>query len=263
MAYIEQNQILNTKINVDINKILNNLIHKILDYDDNEIILSFIESIDLNNSIDFTNFNIKKFNSDIVYAIKRTKKFRSINKKKNTFDFIQKLNTNVLLYYNSKNNVITDTSSSLDKFFSLLENVLNVDINENIQYNIKYFLEITFNKQKYGDLYKLFHENNNDINILDFFGNNSVDRDLIISIFNIIKFIKNDTKNTYLQYFLGYDFENISSEIYSNEKYLLKYLSIINNGKYFNKNIILNPFLKKYINHIIRYIDIEKKNNYL
>ena len=80
---------------------------------------------------------------------------------------------------------------------------------------------------------------------------------------NIIKFIKNDERNIYLRDFLSYDFENIAEQIYSNEKYLLKYLSIINNEKYLYKNNILNPFLKKYINYIILYIDIEKKNNYL
>jgi hypothetical protein len=51
MAYIEQNEFLNTKTNLDVNKILNNLIHRILEYDDNENMLSFIESINLNNSI--------------------------------------------------------------------------------------------------------------------------------------------------------------------------------------------------------------------
>jgi hypothetical protein len=273
MAYVEGSQSLNinldTNLNVDINinKELNKLIHKILDYDNdndnNDRILSIVQNITL-NGIDFTKFNIQKFNSDIIYAFKRIRKFKSINKKKRVSEFIVNLNKKVLSQYNLKNNKIIDNNNPfLDTFFSLFENVLNMGINENIQHNIEYFLQITFDKEKYGDLYKLFDKTNNQINIFDFFGNNSVDSELIISILNIIKFIKNDERNIYLRDFLSYDFENIAEQIYSNEKYLLKYLSIINNEKYLYKNNILNPFLKKYINYIILYIDIEKKNNYL
>jgi hypothetical protein len=266
MAYIEGSKSLNVNLdinlNVDINKELNKLIHKILDYDNNDRILSIVQNITL-NGIDFTKFDIQKFNSDVIYAFKRIKKFKSINKKKRVSEFIVNLNKKVLSQYNQKNNKIIDNNLFLDTFFSLFENVLNIGINENIQNNIGYFLQITFDKEKYADFHKLFDKTNNQINIFDFLGNSSVDSELIISILNIIKFIKNDERNIYLRDFLSYDLENIAEQIYSNEKYLLKYLSIINNEKYLYKNTILNPFLKKYINYIILYIDIEKKSNYL
>ena len=123
MAYIEGSKSLNVNLdinlNVDINKELNKLIHKILDYDNNDRILSIVQNITL-NGIDFTKFDIQKFNSDVIYAFKRIKKFKSINKKKRVSEFIVNLNKKVLSQYNQKNNKIIDNNLFLDTFFFII-----------------------------------------------------------------------------------------------------------------------------------------------
>ena len=108
MAYVEETQFL--KVNLDINKELNKIIHKILDYEESDKISSIVENINL-NGIDFTKFNVEQFNSDIIFAFNHVKKFKSINKKKKVFEFIENLNKKVLSYYNLKSNEIKDNNN--------------------------------------------------------------------------------------------------------------------------------------------------------
>jgi len=241
------------------NKTLNELIKDVLNYEDKVIdINTVLLSIRFPESLN--DFDEISFKSDIKYAYKCIKKFKSKNKKINVSKYIEEIEKYVLANFNENNHLINDQNNeslSLDKdFFDSLKFILNVEIDEQSQNAIGYFIKKIFDNDEYKYILEIFEDNFNNLNIIKNIINKQNifnDPKFMLSLYMIIELIsKNTDLSMYLRIFLSYDLEKEVSFIVNNTDNLLKYISIINKN---NTNIILNTLLREHIRYIILYIE--------
>lgn len=248
-----------------LNITLNELIKDVLNYENKELDINTI-LLSIRFPEEVSDFDVIAFKSDIKYAYKCIKKFKSKNKKINITKYIEDIEKYVLSNLNeNKPQYITtkiEEIQTLDKdFFISLKNILNTELDIESQEAIRYFMK------------KIFEENNEYKYILDIFDNNANILDIIKKIiikqnlYDEIEFVKslyiiieliskNIDLSNYLRIFLSYDLEKEVSFIVNNTENLLKYISIINKN---NKNIVLNKSIKNHIKYIILYI--QNKND--
>jgi hypothetical protein len=245
-----------------LNITLNELIKDVLNYEDKELDINTI-LLSIKFPDELSDFDETAFKSDIKYAYKCIKKFKSKNKKINLTQYIEDIQKYVLLNLN-ENRLIkpeyiptkVEEIQTLDKdFFISLKNILNTELDIKSQEAIGYFIKKIFDNDEYKYILEIFNDNINNLNIIKNIiikQNIFDDTKFILSLYIIIELIsKNDDLSKYLRIFLSYDLEKQSSFIVNNTENLLKYVSIINKN---NKNIVLNEILKNHIRYIILYI---------
>jgi hypothetical protein len=250
-----------------LNKTLNELIKEVLNYEDKEFdINTILLSIQFPESL--SDFDENAFKSDIKYAYKCIKKFKSKNKKNSITQCIEEIEKYVLSNLNDfhlkKPEYIAtkvEDIETLDKdFFNSLNFILNIELDSQIQESIAYFIKKIFDTEEYKYILEIFDTNANILSIIKkiIIKQNLYDEiDFVKSLYIIIELIsKNTDLSNYLRIFLSYDLEKEVSFIVNNTENLLKYVSIINKN---NKNTILNETLKNHIRYIILYI--QNKHN--
>jgi hypothetical protein len=237
------------------NQTLNELIKYVLNYEDKEMdINTVLLSIRFPESLN--DFDESAFKSDINYAYKCIKKFKSKNKKINVSKYIEEIEKYVLENFN-ENNQLSKDKESLDKdFFDSLKFILNTELDEKSEKAIGYFIKKIFDNDEYKYILEIFHDNSNNLNIIKNIiikQNIFNDPKFMLSLYMIIELIsKNTDLSMYLRIFLSYDLEKEVSFIVNNTDNLLKYISIINKN---NTNIVLNTILREHIRYIILYIE--------
>ena len=221
------------------------------DMDINTILLSirFLESV--------SDFDESAFKSDIMYAYKCIKKFKSKNKKISITQCIQEIEKYVLENLTTK----VEEIQTLDKdFFTSLTIILNTELDIMSQQAIGYFIKKIFDNDEYKYILDIFDKNANILNIIKkiIIKQNLYDEiEFVKSLYIIIELIsKNTDLSNYLRIFLSYDLEKELSFIVNNTENLLKYISIINKN---NRNTVLNELIKNHIKYIILYI--QNKND--
>ena len=238
-----------------LNKALNELIKDVIsnenkDMDINTILLSirFPESI--------SDFDKSAFKSDIIYAYKCIKKFKSKNKKISITHCIEEIEKYVLANLTTK----VEEIQTLDKdFFNSLTIILNTELDTQSQEAIGYFIKKIFDHNEYKYILDIFDKNANILNIIKkiIIKQNLYDEiEFVKSLYIIIELIsKNTDLSNYLRIFLSYDLEKEVLFIVNNTENLLKYVSIINKN---NTNLGLNESIKNHIRYIILYIENNK-----
>jgi hypothetical protein len=255
MSFIQQKSPLNIT--------LNGLIKDVINYDDKELdINTILLSIRFPESL--SDFDISDFKSDIKYAYKCIRKFKSKNKKINVSKYIDEIEKYVNTYLDENHltkphNITTKVEEiqTLDKdFFDSIKIILNTELDEQIQKAIGYFIKKIFDNDEYKYILDIFDKNINNLNIIKNIilkQNLYNDDKFTLSLYIIIEIIsKNTDVSNYLRIFLSYDLEKELAFIVNNTENLLKYVSIINKN---NKNIVLNNFLREHIRYIILYIE--------
>ena len=250
-----------------LNRTLNKLIKDVLNYEDKELdINTILLSIRFPESL--SDFDENAFKSDIKYAYKCIKKFKSKNKKNSITQCIEEIDKYVLSNLNDfhikKPEYIAtkvEEVQTLDKdFFTSLTIILNTELDTQTQESIGYFIKKIFDNDEYKYILEIFDTNANILNIVKkiIIKQNLYDEiDFVKSLYIIIELItKSNDLSNYLRIFLSYDLEKEVSFIVNNTENLLKYVSIINKN---NKNTILNENLKNHIRYIILYI--QNKHN--
>jgi hypothetical protein len=245
-----------------LNKALNELIKDIISYEDKELdINTILLSIRFPESL--SDFDESAFKSDIMYAYKCIKKFKSKNKKISITHCIEEIEKYVLENLNEnyllKTQYITtlvEEIQTLDKdFFNSLKIILNTVLDTKSQEAIGYFIKKIFDHDEYKYILDIFDKNANILNIVKNIiikQNIYNDTKFMLSLYIIIELIsKNTDLSNYLRIFLSYDLEKEVSFIVNNTENLLKYVSIINKN---NKNIVLNESIKNHLRYIILYI---------
>ena len=247
----------------NLNQLLNKLIKDVINYEDkdmdiNKILLSirFPESS--------TYFDEAAFKSDIKYAYKCIKKFKSKNKKIKISKYIEDINKYVNTYLEENHQKTTVSlhlksgdKETLDKdFFESLKYILNIDLDPRSQEAIGYFVRKIFDNLEYNYVLEIFEEKSNTLNIIkNIITKQNIynDNKFVISLYIIIDLISKNIKlSYYLRKFLTYDLEKQLTFILNNTENLLKYVGIINTN---NRNIILNALLKEHMKYIILYIE--------
>jgi hypothetical protein len=243
MPFIQHNNPLNKALNGLIKDVISNENKGV---DINTILLSirFPESV--------SDFDESAFKSDIIYAYKCIKKFKSKNKKITITQCIQEIEKYVLEKITTK----VEEIQTLDKdFFTSLTIILNTELDIKSQEAIRYFMKDIFNHDEYKYILDIFDKNANILNIIKkiIIKQNLYDEiEFVKSLYIIIELIsKNTDLSNYLRIFLSYDLEKELSFIVNNTENLLKYISIINKN---NTNLILNEFLRNHLRYIILYI---------
>jgi hypothetical protein len=245
-----------------LNITLNELIKSVINYEDKELdINTILLSIRFPESL--SDFDENAFKSDIKYAYKCIKKFKSKNKKINITQYIEQIEKYVLVVLNENNLIKPEYISTkveeiqtLDKdFFTTLKVILNTELDIKTQEAIGYFMKKIFDYDEYKYILDIFDKNIDNLNIIkNIIINHNIFNDdkFMISLYIIIELIsKNTDLSSYLRIFLSYDLEKEISFIVNNTENLLKYVSIINKN---NKNVVLNEILKNHIRYIILYI---------
>jgi hypothetical protein len=254
MPFIQHKNPLNKTLNELINDVISNENKKM---DINTILLSirFPESL--------SDFDESAFKSDIIYAYKCIKKFKSKNKKISITQFIEEIEKYVLENLNEihllETQYITtkeEEIQTLDKdFFTSLTIILNTGLDTKSQEAIGYFIKKIFDFDEYKYVLDIFDKNANILNIVKNIiikQNIYNDTKFMLSLYIIIELIsKNTDLSNYLRIFLSYDLEKELSFIVNNTENLLKYVSIINKN---NTNIVLNESIKSHLTYIILYI---------
>lgn len=233
-----------------LNITLNQLIKNVLNYEDKELDINTI-LLSIRFPEELSNFDELTFKSDIKHAYKCIKIFKSKNKKINTTKYIEEIEKYVLSNLNENN------EEDLDKdFFTSLKNILNMELDEQSQIAIGYFIKKIFDNDEYKYILDIFDKNLNNLNIIKNIiikHNIFNDERFMISLYIIIELIsKNNDLSKYLRIFLSYDMEKQLSFIVNNTDNLLKYVSIINKD---NTNVVLNEILRNHIRYIILYIE--------
>ena len=249
-----------------LNITLNELIKDVLNYEDKELdINTILLSIRFSESV--SDFDEIAFKSDIKYAYKFIKKFKSKNKKINITKYIEDIEKYVLSNLNENKPQYISTKveeiQKLDKnFFISLKNILNTEeLDTESQEAIGYFMKkILEENNEYKYILDIFETNANILNIIKkiIVKQNLYDEiEFVKSLYIIIELISKNTDFTnYLRIFLSYDLEKEVSFIVNNTENLLKYISIINKN---NRNTVLNELIKNHIKYIILYI--QNKND--
>ena len=245
-----------------LNKALNELIKDVISYEDKELdVNTILLSIRFPESV--SDFDESAFKSDIKYAYKCIKKFKSKNKKISITQCIEEIEKYVFSNLNeNKPQYITtkvEEIQTLDKdFFTSLKNILNTELLEDAQSQeaIGYFMKkILEENNEYKYILDIFDTNANILNIIKkiIIKQNLYDEiEFVKSLYIIIELIsKNTDLSNYLRIFLSYDLEKEVSFIVNNTENLLKYISIINKN---NRNTVLNELIKNHIKYIILYI---------
>jgi hypothetical protein len=233
-----------------LNIALNELIKNVLNYEDKELDINTI-LLSIRFPKELSDFDESTFKSDIKHAYKCIKNFKSKNKKINVNKYIEEIEKYVLSNLNENN------EEDLDKdFFTSLKNILNIELDEQSQIGIGYFIKKIFDNDEYKYILDIFDKNLNNLNIIKNIiikHNIFNDEKFMISLYIIIDLIsKNNDLSKYLRIFLSYDLEKELSFIVNNTDNLLKYVSIINKD---NKNLVLNEILRNHIRYIILYIE--------
>jgi hypothetical protein len=245
----------------NLNQVLNKLIKDVLNYEDKDIDINTI-LLSIRFPEESTDFDEYVFKSDIKYAYKCIKGFKSKNKKSNISKYIEEINkyVNTYLEENRQKSKYLQTKlrieETLDKdFFDSLKFILNIDLDHQSQEAIGYFVRKIFDNIEYNYVLEIFEEKSNIFNIIkNIITKQNIynDNKFVISLYIIIDLItKNNELSNYLRKFLKYDLEKQLKFIVNNTENLLKYVSIINKN---NKNVILNELLKEHMKYIILYI---------
>jgi len=247
MPFIQHNNPLNKALNGLIKDVISNENKGV---DINTILLSirFPESV--------SDFDESAFKSDIKYAYKCIKKFKSKNKKISITKCIEQIEKYVLSNLTTK----VEEIQTLDKdFFTSLTIILNTELDIMSQQAIGYFIKKIFDNDEYKYVLDIFDKNANILNIIKkiIIKQNLYDEiEFVKSLYIIIELIsKNTNLSNYLRIFLSYDLEKELSFIVNNTENLLKYVSIINKN---NTNLVLNESLRNHLRYIILYIENNK-----
>jgi hypothetical protein len=246
----------------NLNKHLNKLIKDVINYEDKDMdINTILLSIRFPESPN--DFDEYVFKSDIKYAYKCIKGFKSKNKKIKISKYIEDINKYVNTYLEEtlqKSNSLktkSDVEETLDKdFFDSLKFILNINLDPQSQEAIGYFVRKIFDNTEYNYVLEIFEEKSNTLNIIkNIITKQNIynDNKFVISLYIIIDLMsKNINLSYYLRKFLTYDLEKQLTFIVNNTENLLKYVGIINTN---NRNTILNALLKEHMKYIILYIE--------
>jgi hypothetical protein len=247
----------------NLNQLLNKLIKDVINYEDKDMDINII-LLSIRFPESSTYFDEVAFKSDIKYAYKCIKKFKSKNKKIKISKYIEDINRYVLTYLEENHQKTTVSlhlksgdKETLDKdFFESLKYILNIDLDPRSQEAIGYIVRKIFDNIEYNYVLEIFEENSNTLNIIkNIITKQNIynDNKFVISLYIIIDLISKNIKlSYYLRKFLTYDLEKQLTFILNNTENLLKYVGIINTN---NRNIILNALLKEHMKYIILYIE--------